>query len=415
MTSEHGRRGPDPSPPRPNRPRALAVITFFPWPLNHGDALRRMMLLEGLWSVTDLTVVCLERADTTAQDIAAFEEQLPGARIIVLPLWHKGMSRTRSRVARVLRGLATARPPLLYQQWHPDLVHRVAELSREGEFELAVLIGGASAVCAGHVNAPHTILDTSNVMTASEIDALRTLSSISSRLRALVNIPLNYAYERRVLSRVDRIVVTSDEEGDRLRRFFGAKPSFTLRSTTYPHEAAEGVDVSSRSLLWMSTFNYPPNWDGLLRFLREAGAALQSAGFTLRVVGAGATDRQVEALKAFPCVDYRGYADKLTDACDGVAAAVVPVWGGAGVKLKTLTFFSLGVPVLATPVALEGIPQEAAAWVATTPDEFVEGLRVLTPDDLLRAAARGHALLEAQFSREAFMEGVARLVRESVT
>lgn len=406
--------GTDAVHPGAGRPKALAVSTFFPWPLDHGDALRRLMFIEALAATTDLTVVCLERADTTDEHVAGLRERLAGVDIEVLPLWQAQMERPRARLVRLLRGVLTGRPPLLYQQWNPRLARRVAEISRSADFRLAVLVGSYAGVCADTVRADRVILDTSNVMTASELDAMRTLSTPLARLRAAVMLPMQYLYERRTFARVDRVVVTSDEEGRRLKRFFGDRPTYTLKSANYPQELAPGVDPAGRTLLWLSTFNYPPNWDGLLQFLNAAGPGLLANGWTLRVVGAGAVDAQVEQLRGFPFVDYQGYAESLADACDGVAAAVVPVWAGAGVKLKTLTFMGLGVPLLATPVALEGIAHEAAAWVAETPADFVTGLDRLTPDDLRAAAVRGRDVLDATFSKQSFDEGVARLVRESL-
>lgn len=398
--------------PAAGRPRALAVVTFFPWPLNHGDALRRLMFLEALAATTDLTVVALERPDTTSEDVAGLRERLPGVEIEVLQLWQDRMDRPVARLRRLVRGVLSGRPPLLYQQWSPELVPRVAEITAATDFQLAVLIGGPAAVCVGSVRADRVVLDTSNVMTASELDAMRTLSSPKAKVRAAVMLPMNYAYERTTYPRVDRIVVTSDEEARRLRRFFGDRPTFTLKSANYPLSRAAGVDPGSRTLLWLSTFNYPPNWDGLLRFLNAAGRGLADGGWTVRVAGAGASDAQVERLRSFSFVDYQGYAESLTDACRGVAAAVVPVWAGAGVKLKTLTFMGLGVPVLATPVALEGIPHEAAAWVAATPRDFVAGLDRLTADDLRAAAIRGREVLDGHFSKKSFDQGVAQLVRD---
>ena len=209
--------------------------------------------------------------------------------------------------------------------------------------------------------------------------------------------------------------MTSEEERERLHRLFGVMPCTTIPSAVSPPQpVAPGIDHDSRTLLWLSTLSYPPNWDGLVRFLRATDEQLRRGGWTVRVVGADATPRQVEFLAAYPYVDYRGYVEQLADACAGVAAAVVPVWAGAGVKLKTLTLMSLGVPVIATPVALEGIPHDAAAVVAPTPEDFLTGLERLTPDDLRAAAVRGRQVLDENFSKASFDEGVARLVRDAL-
>jgi glycosyltransferase involved in cell wall biosynthesis len=206
-------------------------------------------------------------------------------------------------------------------------------------------------------------------------------------------------------------VVTSAEEHDRLVRRFGDMPCTTIPSAVGLQPVAPGIDHHSRTLLWLSTLSYTPNWDGLVQFLRAADEQLRRGGYTVRVVGADATPRQVEFLAAYPYVDYRGYVDHLADACAGVAAAVVPVWAGAGVKLKTLTLMSLGVPVIATPVALEGIPRDAAAVVARTPADFADALDSVDPGMLESAARRGRTTVEQRFSRTVFLDSVADLVR----
>jgi glycosyltransferase involved in cell wall biosynthesis len=394
------------------KPRVLAVVTFFPWPQNHGDALRRFMFLEALASSSDLTALCIERPETTADDVAELERRLEGARVVVVPPWQRDLRRNSARVARVVRGLATMTPPWIYRQWSPALEGTVAPLPGEQPFDLAVLIGEPAGMYAREVRgAARVIWDKSNVLTASDIDALSTVSSPVGKARALAGLPFSYAFERRVLRQVDEVVVTSEEERQRLHRRFGARPTSTIPSAVNPQPVADGIDVSSRTLLWLSTLSYTPNWDGLLQFLDAADDQLRRGGYTVRVVGADASAKQVDLLRTFPYVDYRGYVEDLADACAGVAAGVVPVWAGAGVKLKTLTLMALGVPLVATPVALEGIPEGAAALVARTPADFAAALESLTPQVLRDAALRARAILQDRFSRTVFSDSVTQLVR----
>jgi hypothetical protein len=73
---------------------------------------------------------------------------------------------------------------------------------------------------------------------------------------------------------------------------------------------------------------------------------------------------------------------------------------------------ALGVPLVATPVALEGIPHNAAAFVARTPEDFARALDSLTPEMLHAAAVRARKTVETQFSRAVFFDSVARLVHD---
>jgi glycosyltransferase involved in cell wall biosynthesis len=371
------------------------------------------MLLEGLASSSDLTALCVERPETTSDDVDGLIQRLEGVDVIVAPPWQRDLRHPWSRVRRVLRGVPTMRPPWLFRQASPGLGRKVAALSSAEPFDLVVLIGEPAGLYAAHARASRVIWDKSNVLTASDIDSISTVSSMIGKLRALAAIPFSYAFERGVLRHVDEVLVTSEEERQRLHRCFGDIPCTTIPSAVSPRPVAADIDFGSRTLLWMSTLSYTPNWDGLLQFLRAADDQLRQGGYTLRVVGADASAKQVELLKTFPYVDYRGYVENLADACTGVCAGVVPVWAGAGVKLKTLTLMALGIPLIATPVALEGIPHSAAARVADTPAHFADAIQSLTYDELHDAAQRARDILEQTFSRTVFMESVAQLVRAS--
>ncbi|MEH3054948.1 MAG: glycosyltransferase family 4 protein, partial [Patulibacter minatonensis] len=56
-----------------------------------------------------------------------------------------------------------------------------------------------------------------------------------------------------------------------------------------------------------------------------------------------------------PGIDVLGFVDDLDALLAESSAAVVPVWKGAGIKMKTLTLMGSGLPVASTTVGLEGI------------------------------------------------------------
>jgi len=163
----------------------------------------------------------------------------------------------------------------------------------------------------------------------------------------------------------------------------------------------------------MSSLAYPPNVDGLLMFLDAARDALQRRHIRVRVVGFGAPATLERRLLAEESVDYLGFVDNLVESADGVAAAIVPLWSGAGVKLKTVTLLSMGIPVIATPVAMEGISADAALLIAETPADFA---RVVDQFDSLRphltsAGANGARIAASDHSTEALKASVSEQLR----
>jgi glycosyltransferase involved in cell wall biosynthesis len=398
---------PDPASGEHARPRILAVVSHFPMPQNHGDALRRLMVLQSLAPLGRLTAACVVRRETTERDIAELRAALPGAHVLTAPLTPVAGPQLWAKVARTVRGVLLLQPPWLDQQWSGALRQQIEHSVRQdGPFDAVVLVGEASGRYAALPTGGRRAWDKSNVLVGSELGALAGIASVPARLRALATLAFSYAFERRVLRRADAVWVTSAEEGDRLRRYHRRAASAVIPSMITPPGRRARIDPAARVVVWVSTFSYTPNWDGLLRFLSDNAAYLTESGTTVRVAGARASAAQEAALRAFPFVDFRGFVDDVTTALDGASVAVVPVWAGAGVKLKTLTFLAHGVPVISTEAGMEGIPHSAAAAVVTTSGEFAAALRAATPQVLLDAAERGLDIIAREFSPAAFGDAI---------
>src|SRR4051794_8887268 len=99
--------------------KILAVISDFPMPQNHGDALRRLMVLRALSQAGELTVAAAMRTTTTTADVDALRSALPGVRVFVDPLAPIAGSQARAKVARSIVGPLHLNPPWLYHYWSP--------------------------------------------------------------------------------------------------------------------------------------------------------------------------------------------------------------------------------------------------------------------------------------------------------
>ncbi len=61
----------------------------------------------------------------------------------------------------------------------------------------------------------------------------------------------------------------------------------------------------------------------------------------------------------------------------GADAIIIPIKNASGIKLRALESLACGKPVVATPEAVQGLPEDlrAMTYVAITADEFVEALK----------------------------------------
>jgi hypothetical protein len=168
----------------------------------------------------------------------------------------------------------------------------------------------------------------------------------------------------------------------------------------------------------MSTFAYPPNWDGLRRLLQETSDVFEALDVRLIVAGVGASPEQIAVLKQYSFVDYVGFVTDLDTVFRKSRAGIVPVWAGAGVKLKTITMMSRGLPVLSTTAGMEGVPENSALCVSESPRALVEEAMRRSPEELRMASARAFEMVAQHFSEDAFESSVksatASLVQRSV-
>ena len=302
--------------------------------------------------------------------------------------------------------LVRGAPSGMFSEWSGPLEARLEQLAPSAD--VVVMIGEPSLTHSlpKSLRTP-VIVDKSNVLTASGFDALRTYARLKPRMRTLMHLPMVFLFERRTVKSAEAVWVTSQEERARLRKFHGQDASI-LKSAA-PAASAVDWDGAGRTWSWMSTFAYEPNWDGLTRILSALDAD-RPAGFKMNVIGANASPEQIAHLRRYSFVNYLGFQPDLTAALQGSVGAVVPVWSGAGVKLKTLTLMAMGMPVIATPVALEGIPQDTAAAVAHTPKEFSRHIANIKYGQLLEGRAAGLRYAREDLSPEQFKRSLRDLL-----
>lgn len=339
------------------RGRALIVCSFLPYPQDEGDPLRVLMLVQEISRTFDVDLVAIARPDGTPDDIRALQEILPNVR---LQVWNRERG---GRAIRLLRALRRGVPVWVSDRYVTDAAIAVSDLA--GSADIVLLIGEASGPYALHLSGDSEVIwDKANVLTYFTAQNLRFCRSARELFRTLLNLPLSYLMESRVIGKLSRVWVTSDEEASRLARVFRRPADAVIPSAVRMSASLADIDTSSRTVAWMSNMGYSPNWNGLVRFIRESRRSFESAGAKLRVIGSGLTPAKERVLRKNQFVEVVGFASDLNDAFAGVRCAIIPLWSGAGVKLKSITMMQMGVPVVATPVAMEGIPRECALIVS---------------------------------------------------
>jgi glycosyltransferase involved in cell wall biosynthesis len=169
-----------------------------------------------------------------------------------------------------------------------------------------------------------------------------------------------------------------------------------------------------RDLVFVGGFQHPPNMDAVTWFVREVfplvRAKLPDCKF--HVIGSKVPP-SITAL-ADEHVIVHGYVEDIAPYMDGCRVSVAPLRYGAGVKGKVNMAMSYGLPVVATPIAVEGMHVESGndVLVAENAQTFADAVIRAHDDEALwnHLSACGLENVRRYFSFDAARGAVQRIL-----
>ena len=209
--------------------------------------------------------------------------------------------------------------------------------------------------------------------------------------------------EYELIDQADETWVVSPVEQELLRLARPQKPIEVVSNI---------VDISGsavpfamrRDILFIGSFQHPPNTDAVLFFTKEILPLVRARLPEVRfyVIGDKAPPEIVSL--ATEDVVVTGYQPDVAVFFNTIKLSVAPLRYGAGVKGKINQSMGFGVPVVATPIAAEGmsLTNRSDIMIAEEPGDFAERLiEVYQSEELWQRISR-NALLKTKelFSRE---------------
>jgi len=322
------------------------------------------------------------------------------------------MAENRLYVERYTEALQQLGVEVLYAPFVPDPLRLLRQ--RGGEFDLVLLSRhyvAAPLVGLVRLYAPQArlVFDTVDLhylreQRAAELagDAALARSAAATR-----------AQELKVIGASDVTLVVSPIERELLAR---DAPGARVEILSNVHEV-HGCkrDFAARSdLVFVGGFQHPPNVDAVEWCVREVLPAVraQLPQVKLHVIGSR-VPASIRAL-ADDGVVVHGYVEDIMPFMNGCRVSVAPLRYGAGVKGKVNMAMSCGLPVVATPIAVEGMHVTAGeeVLVAAEASAFAAAIVELYRDEALwqRLSRHGLANVERHFSFAAARAALQRLL-----
>jgi len=395
--------------------RILYVAHRTPYPPNKGDKIRSFNQLHHLGQRHEVYLACLADDPADLAHRAALEAFCRSVEVVRLD---RRLAKVRS-----LCYLPTGRPLTLPYFYVPALARAVRRLCRDHDFDLAYAFSSSMAQYIVNVPGVARVLDMVDV----DSDKWRQYSLYTNGLRAgLYKLEWKrmQAYERSVTGQVDRTLVIAPAETQILKRLNpDAAVSEVPNGIDEAWFAAQGPWPVTPELLaaqpyvvFTGAMDYFANVDGVTFFAREVWPRVRRQVPALRFYIVGMNP--APAVRALGARDssivVTGFVPDTRPYLSHAAACIVPLRIARGVQNKVLEAMAVGVPVVATPPALEGLAVADGREVLCghDPAALAEALvrAVQRPQDSRERVERARRLVKTQYAWPAILDRLEALL-----
>ena len=382
--------------------RIVVLTSLLPWPLSSGGQARQFHLLDGVRAEHEITLVVESHGAGTRAAYDQLAALWPGVRIMSSPVDGDTPAPAEPALAawRALARDARERldPNRSLVLRYPDPPTALALLQ--------ALDGGADVL---HVELtqmfryvppaprPPVVLVAEDVLSRRDAragrvpGAARHVELTDRRARR---------HEAAAFRSADMVVVTGEPDAVAARAM-GARAVRVVPNGAPDSLTEVPAGGAADRLVFVGWGGHSPNRDAL-DWWSSSIAPLLPPGTVLDVAGSG-----WEGASPSPAVRMLGFVDSLPGLLRD-AVLVAPLRVGGGTKLKVVEAMAAGRPIIATPVAVEGLPVRdgVEALVRDTPEGIVAAIATLRgdPDMRLRlgSAAReaSHPLLWSAVQRQ---------------
>ncbi|MDE3197273.1 MAG: glycosyltransferase [Acidobacteriota bacterium] len=377
------------------RPQVLMLSPEPPYPLQGGGAYRIASLLHYFARSADIDLVLIsENGKAALLPPGLVRDQF----VIPLPKHGKGLAERYLRNAR--RAIAGV-PPLIDRLAGLNAPIRDAIAGRRYSLGIAEHFWCAPYVALLSTVCERTVLDLHNVESVLH----QRCASVSSGLIAAGHrrfARMSKRLEAKWLPRYSLVLTTSAQDAA-----LAADIAPSAHTAVYPN-ALPWVDAPrpprpSGGVVFSGNFEYHPNIDAVQFLANSIWPAIHSRhpGLKLRLVGRG--DAFVRPLVPMNRnIELTGAVESAFDEIARAEVVVAPLRAGSGTRIKILEAWSAARPVIATPLAAEGlaIKNGENILLADSALSFADALGRLLSDTGFsqRIAAAGRQTFESHYT-----------------
>ncbi len=365
----------------PNRLRVLSIASACPAPPVGGTRILIHQQLQAIAAHHDVDSVMVDCPSEVDCDLSSLPH-CRSARLIAIPEPEREFD-ARMKLWLTARSRA---PFFVYQRYSQEAQRVVDQLTAKHSYDLIIAEDNEAGLYVRRAHPGRKLLSKHSILSIQRRQLAQLQTSSVARTRDRLYSRMLASYERREAVRFDMIKLPTQADLRHWREIVGASPTgFAVTNgvdTDYFRYTSRHGSVDR--LLFTANFSGVQNIDAALR-LADAIHPLvmnQLAPMPLFLVGKSPPNSLRQ--RASANVVVTGTVADVRPYYAGKPIAVLPLKIASGIINKVLEPMAMGVPVVATRIAVEGLDTDTPArlcMIADTPEEFVAAIVALCRDD----------------------------------
>lgn len=350
----------------------LFITESFPYPLDSGGKIVSHQMLAMLSAKHNITLVALTDKKPTEKALRAITSLSIMVNVVVSKKrnpWYKPSK------MELLRTLLQGKPPAISSFYEEAITDKVSSLLKEEHFDIIHIEHLSMAQYFPKIKTTAWIFQEQNIEYKLYRDFYRASQFFSKeQLLHLFNYLFLSWYERTMVKRVDQIVVLCEQDKSELTSI-GVSPNKVIVVAPYVkalHNHLNG-EKPNKELLFIGNLWWKPNLNAITWFLKKIFPLIQKASpqASLTIIGDG-----VSLLSSYnknhPSITLLEKQKDISPHLRRASIFLLPFQIGQGVRIKALTAFSYGLPVVSTAVGMRGLQTDVDVEYlqANTPSQF---------------------------------------------
>lgn len=298
-----------------------------------------------------------------------------------------------------------------YDQWeHPFLTDLnpsfITTMGRVLQRENVDIVHASKGICSTKMLTKLLRSDTALVYAGQNVEAAHARDFVDETLpfsKQVLGPGLIPLIERMTVACADRLTTVSkndkrsfmdryDVDSERIAAVPTGTTNIDEDELPSPVTVRERYDLSGDTVaVFHGSYSHPPNREAVNLIQEQIAPAVRERELDIvfLLVGKGIPEADASNVRSV------GFVEDLFTVLQVADVALVPVRHGGGTKTKVFDYISLGLPMVATKKAVDGIELESGThglFTESVDAEFLSALSSLVGDDALQAEIRANLL-----------------------